>query len=126
MYTVSCPQYFHFKIYTDLPFNLHLSSSPITTSAGKKPHSDLNLGPRGCAISRDAKPVATCTSSPSCVMWIHLQTSICTEWEHSSMVSYSKPTTMFACTAPSPRLIPCCNLCEGYTFSNYKYSNSHT
>ena len=73
-----------------LLFNL-LCSTSITTSAGKKPHTDLNLGPRGCAISRDAKPVATCTSSPSCVMWIHLQTSICTEWEHSSMVSYNKP-----------------------------------
>ena len=44
---------------------------------------------RGAAIFRDAQPVATSTTSPSCVMWIHLQTSICTEWEHSSMVCIS-------------------------------------
>ena len=25
-------------------------------------------------------------SNPGCMMWIHLQASICTEWEHTSMV----------------------------------------
>lgn len=40
-------------------------------------------------ITKDTGPINATSAPPSnasCVMWVHLQASICTEWEHSSMV----------------------------------------
>ena len=44
------------------------------------------------ALTTNARPVSgmPTTTHNGCVMWIHLQASICTEWEHSSMVVKSK------------------------------------
>ena len=41
--------------------------------------------------STNSKPLTGMpTTNNACVMWIHLQASICTEWEHSSMVVKSQ------------------------------------
>lgn len=41
------------------------------------------------SVTRDTPPTNTTTSTPGCVMWIHLQTSISTEWQQSSMVTFN-------------------------------------
>lgn len=39
------------------------------------------------SLSTNSQPLTGMpTTNNACVMWIHLQASICTEWEHSSMV----------------------------------------
>lgn len=103
------------------------SSTVVTTTASgtsQKNCSGSNPGPRGTAISRDAQPLSTCTSSPSCVMWIHLQTSICTEWEHSSMAK--RPQTIHRCilqrqqtTSGSQDLAITCHVC-GFDYHTYQ------
>ena len=52
----------------------------------------VEAGSHPLALTTEAKPlVSTTRINSDCVMWIHLQASICTEWEHSSMVVKSQP-----------------------------------
>ena len=63
-------------------------SSACSVSASSSVGHHLNT----LALTTNARPVTRMppATNNGCVMWIHLQASICTEWAHSSMVVKSK------------------------------------
>ena len=65
------------------------------------------LGKKVLSSTTNARPFTGMpTTNNACVMWIHLQASICTEWEHSSMVVKSPPPRVSSVREVSNPRIP--------------------
>ena len=72
--------------------DLLASSSRNTATCNTSTQSSVCYHLNTLALTTNARPTTgrPPATNNGCVMWIHLQASICTEWAHSSMVVKSK------------------------------------